>query len=153
MARVVVVGAGISGLAVTFNIQERIRELGLDAEVSCLEASDRPGGRMITLERRGDRVDVGAQFFHTDFRHPSGRQHADLLAREVDPIVVGVLVDQSLVAAQGGRLVTVQLAVHQSNGAIETERGLLRVLPGKLLEYLHGGSVVKAPHQAYAAVV
>jgi hypothetical protein len=28
---------------------------------------------MVTLERRGDRVDVGAQFFHTDFREQAER--------------------------------------------------------------------------------
>jgi oxygen-dependent protoporphyrinogen oxidase len=51
--RIVVVGAGISGLAVTFNIQERIRDRGLDAEVLCLEASDRPGGNIRTTREEG----------------------------------------------------------------------------------------------------
>ncbi|MFQ5699713.1 MAG: protoporphyrinogen/coproporphyrinogen oxidase [Myxococcota bacterium] len=62
-ADVVVIGSGLGGLgAATW-----LRQLGRSVQV--LEASDRPGGRMRTLERRGDRVDVGAQFFHSNYRH------------------------------------------------------------------------------------
>ena len=61
--RVIIVGAGIGGLAAAYWLGRR----GFEVEV--LEASDRPGGRMVTLEHRGDRVDVGAQFYHTDFRN------------------------------------------------------------------------------------
>ncbi len=60
--RVIVVGAGIGGLAAGY----RLRQRGYEVEV--LEASERPGGRMMTLEHRGDRVDVGAQFYHTNGR-------------------------------------------------------------------------------------
>jgi hypothetical protein len=62
-AKVLVIGAGIGGLAAAYWLCQR----GHDVEV--LEASNRPGGRMLTLERKGDRVDVGAQFYHTNFRH------------------------------------------------------------------------------------
>jgi protoporphyrinogen oxidase len=62
-AKVLVIGAGIGGLAAAYWLRER----GYDVEI--LEASDRPGGRMLTLERRGDRVDVGAQFYHSNFRY------------------------------------------------------------------------------------
>jgi len=58
-----VIGAGIGGLAAAYWLCQR----GYDVEV--LEASSRPGGRMLTLERRGDRVDVGAQFYHSNFRY------------------------------------------------------------------------------------
>ncbi|MEW6440040.1 MAG: FAD-dependent oxidoreductase [bacterium] len=61
--KVVIVGAGIGGLAAGYRLQQR----GFEVEV--LEASDRPGGRMMTLERKGDRVDVGAQFYHTNGRY------------------------------------------------------------------------------------
>jgi len=61
--RVIVVGAGIGGLAAAYWLRHR----GFEVEI--LEASDRPGGRMITLERKGDRVDVGAQFYHSNYRH------------------------------------------------------------------------------------
>jgi protoporphyrinogen oxidase len=60
--KVIVVGAGIGGLAAAFWLGRR----GFQVEV--LEASDRPGGRMVTLEHRGDRVDVGAQFYHSNYR-------------------------------------------------------------------------------------
>jgi protoporphyrinogen oxidase len=61
--RVLVIGAGIGGLAAAYWLCQR------GHEVEILEASSRPGGRMLTLERKGDRVDVGAQFYHTNFRY------------------------------------------------------------------------------------
>ncbi len=61
--RVIIVGAGIGGLAAGYWLGQR------GYEVEILEASDRPGGRMQTLERKGDKVDVGAQFYHSDYRY------------------------------------------------------------------------------------
>ncbi|MFA5399649.1 MAG: NAD(P)/FAD-dependent oxidoreductase [Dehalococcoidia bacterium] len=61
--KVLIIGAGISGLASAY----WLRQAGYDTEV--LESSDKPGGRMVTLERKGDRLDVGAQFYHTNFKH------------------------------------------------------------------------------------
>jgi protoporphyrinogen oxidase len=61
-AKVLVIGAGIGGLAAAYWLSER------GHEVEILEASNRPGGRMLTLERKGDRVDVGAQFYHSNSR-------------------------------------------------------------------------------------
>ena len=61
--KVLIIGAGISGLASAY----WLRQAGYDTEV--LEASGKPGGRMVTLERKGDRLDVGAQFYHTNFKH------------------------------------------------------------------------------------
>jgi len=61
--KVIIVGAGIGGLAAGYWLGKR------GYEVEILEASDRPGGRMATLERKGDKVDVGAQFYHSDYRH------------------------------------------------------------------------------------
>ncbi|MEW6440036.1 MAG: FAD-dependent oxidoreductase [bacterium] len=61
--KVIVVGAGIGGLAAAYWLLRR----GYEVEV--LEATERPGGRMVTLERKGDRVDVGAQFYHSSFRY------------------------------------------------------------------------------------
>lgn len=59
--RIVVVGAGIGGLSTAHWLAKRSHD------VEVLEASDRPGGRMQLLERRGDLVDVGAQFFHSSY--------------------------------------------------------------------------------------
>ena len=61
--KVVIVGAGIGGLAAAYLLSRK----GYEVEV--LESSDRPGGRMQTLERKGIRIDVGAQFFHSNYRH------------------------------------------------------------------------------------
>lgn len=60
--KVIVVGAGIGGLSAAFWLLQR-------SYVEILEVSERPGGRMVTLERRGDRVDVGAQLYHSSFRY------------------------------------------------------------------------------------
>ena len=61
--KVVIIGAGAGGLSAGYWLQQR------GYEVEILEASNRPGGRMITIERNGDRADVGAQFYHSNFRH------------------------------------------------------------------------------------
>ncbi|MFN9901310.1 MAG: FAD-dependent oxidoreductase, partial [bacterium] len=54
----IVVGAGISGLAAA----RRLAQEGLSVKV--LEAGDRAGGRMLTVQAPGGQVELGAQFFH-----------------------------------------------------------------------------------------
>ena len=61
--KVIIVGAGIGGLSAGYWLSQR----GYQVEI--LEALDRPGGRMATIERNGDKVDVGAQFFHSNYVH------------------------------------------------------------------------------------
>ena len=60
--RVVVVGAGIAGLAAAF----RLRQGGF--EVTVLEASDHVGGRMRTIDRDGYRVDTGALMLSSQYK-------------------------------------------------------------------------------------
>jgi protoporphyrinogen oxidase len=60
---VIIIGAGIGGLSAGYWLSQR----GYQVEI--LEALDRPGGRMATMERNGDKVDVGAQFFHSNYVH------------------------------------------------------------------------------------
>ncbi len=57
--KVIIVGAGVGGLSAGYWLSQR------GYEVEILEALDRPGGRLATIERKGDKVDVGAQFFHS----------------------------------------------------------------------------------------
>lgn len=61
--KVIIIGAGIGGLSAGYWLSRR------GYEVEILEALDRPGGRMATIERKGDKVDVGAQFFHSNYVH------------------------------------------------------------------------------------
>jgi protoporphyrinogen/coproporphyrinogen III oxidase len=61
--RVVVVGAGIAGLAAAFRLQQA------GAEVVVLEAADHVGGRMHTVERDGYRLDVAAAFLGGKYSH------------------------------------------------------------------------------------
>ncbi|MFZ5964218.1 protoporphyrinogen/coproporphyrinogen oxidase [Thalassococcus sp. BH17M4-6] len=61
---VIVIGAGISGLAAATALRKRGRA------VQVIETSDRPGGRAVTIPRpdgSGDRVDVGTQYFHSNY--------------------------------------------------------------------------------------
>lgn len=60
--RVVVVGAGIAGLAAA----HRLRRNGF--EVTVLEAAGHVGGRMRTIERDGYRIDVGALMLSTQYK-------------------------------------------------------------------------------------
>ena len=55
---VIVVGGGIAGLSAA----QRLAQQGLSVRV--LEAGQRPGGRMLTVEGPGGQVELGAQFFH-----------------------------------------------------------------------------------------
>ncbi|MFF8033632.1 protoporphyrinogen oxidase [Streptomyces sp. NPDC016626] len=69
--RVVVVGAGIAGLAAAHRLLER------GARVTVLEASDRVGGKLLPGEIAGARVDLGAESLL------ARRPEAVALAREV----------------------------------------------------------------------
>lgn len=61
--RVVVIGAGIAGIGAATYLARK----GHDVEV--IEAADRVGGRAITLRsKRGDSVDAGTQYFHSNYR-------------------------------------------------------------------------------------
>src|SRR3712207_5058554 len=64
--RVVVVGAGISGLAAAWELRARRP----DVEVVVLEATDRVGGKLRRAEVAGATVDVGAESIL--FRRPEG---------------------------------------------------------------------------------
>ncbi len=48
MKKVVIIGAGISGLATAFEIREKARAAGLEVEIQILEAQPRCGGKMHT---------------------------------------------------------------------------------------------------------
>src|SRR5262245_26445941 len=57
--RIVIVGAGISGLSVAFRLQERLP----DANITILEQADRPGGTTWTLRDDGFQVETGPNGF------------------------------------------------------------------------------------------
>src|SRR5438045_5016060 len=59
MARIVIVGAGISGLA----LAHRLRHVIPAAEMTVLEQRDRPGGTMWTERRDGFQVEIGPNGF------------------------------------------------------------------------------------------
>ncbi|MBI4767580.1 MAG: FAD-dependent oxidoreductase [Deltaproteobacteria bacterium] len=74
--KVLIIGAGISGLASAY----WLGRAGYETEV--LESGEKPGGRMVTLKRNGDRLDVGAQFYHTNFKHCFGLMTAMKMSGE-----------------------------------------------------------------------
>jgi oxygen-dependent protoporphyrinogen oxidase len=59
MPRVVVVGAGLSGLAVAFRLKQALPGV----ELTILEGRDRPGGNIGTRDRDGFRVETGPNGF------------------------------------------------------------------------------------------
>jgi oxygen-dependent protoporphyrinogen oxidase len=59
MPRVVIVGAGISGLAVAYRLQQTLPS----AEITVLERNVRPGGTVHTVQRDGFRIEEGPNGF------------------------------------------------------------------------------------------
>jgi protoporphyrinogen oxidase len=59
--KVVIVGAGIGGLTAGHFLREASRD------VAIYERAPVPGGRIQLLERQGARIDVGTQYFHTNY--------------------------------------------------------------------------------------
>src|SRR5436190_8175610 len=59
MKRVVIVGAGITGLATAYHLQQRVPSV----EVTVLEQRDRPGGTVWTERRDGFQVEIGPNGF------------------------------------------------------------------------------------------
>src|SRR5215472_5276629 len=59
MPRVIVVGAGISGLALAF----RLRQAAPSLDVAVLEQRERPGGTVWTERRDGYQVEIGPNGF------------------------------------------------------------------------------------------
>jgi oxygen-dependent protoporphyrinogen oxidase len=59
MARVVIFGAGISGLTVAFRLQQALP----DGDITVLEPRDRPGGTIWTARQDGFQVEIGPNGF------------------------------------------------------------------------------------------
>lgn len=57
--RIVIVGAGISGLSVAYRLQQRLPH----ASISILEQADRPGGTTWTVRESGFQVEIGPNGF------------------------------------------------------------------------------------------
>jgi oxygen-dependent protoporphyrinogen oxidase len=60
MTRVAVVGGGVSGLTAAFRLRQA---LGRDASITVLELTDRPGGKLRTVDLAGHHYDVGAEAY------------------------------------------------------------------------------------------
>src|SRR5690625_8019426 len=61
--KVVVVGAGITGLATAYYLQKAMKEQGLPYELKLLEASDRLGGKIKTKRKDGFIIERGPDSF------------------------------------------------------------------------------------------
>src|ERR671934_823332 len=59
MPKIVIVGAGISGLSLAYRLHRRLPA----AEITILEERDRPGGAMWTERRDGFQVEIGPNGF------------------------------------------------------------------------------------------
>ncbi len=81
---VIVIGAGLTGLACTLRLQQG----GLRAGI--IEAADRPGGRIATDQRYGFLLDRGFQVLQTWY--PAARDLLDYAALDLRPFYPGALV-------------------------------------------------------------
>src|SRR5579864_5688010 len=59
MSRIIIVGAGISGLSLAY----RLQHLGPNLDITILEERDRPGGTVWTQRRDGFQVEAGPNGF------------------------------------------------------------------------------------------
>ncbi len=84
---VVVVGAGLSGLACALDLCRAGRRVAL------LEASDGVGGRMRTDRRDGFLLDRGFQVFNTSY--PQVKRRLDLRSLRLRPFTAGVVAHTS----------------------------------------------------------
>jgi phytoene dehydrogenase-like protein len=82
--RVIVIGGGLAGLRAAGLLQAAGRE------VTLLEASDRPGGRVRTDLVDGFRIDRGFQVLLTEY--PEVKAALDLRALDLKPFAPGALV-------------------------------------------------------------
>lgn len=60
--KVIIIGAGLSGLAVAQAFSKK------GHQVTIFEASDRAGGRSKTLHHKDSIIDVGTQYYHTNYK-------------------------------------------------------------------------------------
>ncbi|HEX3790907.1 MAG TPA: protoporphyrinogen oxidase [Pseudonocardiaceae bacterium] len=60
MARVAVIGGGVSGLAAAYRLRQLV---GPDLDITVIELADRAGGKLRTVELAGQPYDVGAEAF------------------------------------------------------------------------------------------
>lgn len=63
MKRVVIVGAGVAGLAAAFTLQEKAKEQGLDLECVLVEKNQHFGGKMFSEKIGGFTVEAGPDCF------------------------------------------------------------------------------------------
>ncbi len=59
MPKIVIVGAGVSGLSVAYRLQERLP----DADITVLERDSRPGGAAWTVSENGFQIEIGPNGF------------------------------------------------------------------------------------------
>jgi polyamine oxidase len=101
VGRVVIIGAGIAGLTVA----NALRRAGVDCVV--LEARDRAGGRLRTVDLGGWPVDLGGSWIHMPVGNPLRRlaDQAGVPCRPADPLPEAVAYD----CGEGRRLTPAEL--------------------------------------------
>ena len=61
MTRIAIVGAGISGLATAYAIEQECRQAGIEAETLVIEKEARTGGKIWSIREEGFLCEWGAQ--------------------------------------------------------------------------------------------
>lgn len=100
--RVAIVGAGITGLAAAYYLQKRARESGRSLHCTIIEASNLPGGKIVTDREKDFVVEGGPDSFVTDKPWALQLCHDLGLA---DQLIPSNQQDNKIYMLKGGKLV------------------------------------------------
>ena len=127
---VVVIGAGVAGLACALDLT------AADVPVQILDASDGVGGRMRTDRQEGFLLDRGFQVFNTSY--PQVKRRIDLPALQLRPFTPGVLLHA------GDR----RLAVRRPDPAAQRRSGSAPRAPRRSVRRDRAGAAQRRGHAA-----
>ena len=141
--KIAIVGAGIGGLAAG----HFLREAGRD--VAIYERAPIPGGRIQLLEREGARIDVGTQYFHTNYEETLKLLHALDLEDQLLPIRAPVMLMRNGRGEEMKRVIPNFTEEVEGVEVVRHQTGMSRYRVGiypRLREFLKGMRRIKGLH-------
>ncbi len=102
MLRVIIIGAGVSGLACAIRLQELSKEKNIPLELNILDAGDKPGGTLASVEQDGFLMEEGPDCFITE--KPAALELCKKLGLEGQLIKTNPGLEQSFILLKGTKL-------------------------------------------------